>query len=166
MFSWDSSASLSFVFFRKLRECYTTEATSAAHFCQFLLFCYFLPGRPICPAAVVLVGQQQRVLLASTSSYLASLSTAWPIRCWSAWLSTQIKATSNSSSQFHHPTGVAWDKIKTISKLIQLGFWMAQVEIPAPASDWPGQQQWTCGRLILSLMQRPSVVTRCAHPGQ
>ena len=35
---------LSFVFFCKLREWYTEDATSASYFCLFLLFCYCLPG--------------------------------------------------------------------------------------------------------------------------
>ena len=44
MFSRDSSAFLSFVFFRKLLECYKEEATFASYFCLFLLFCHCPPG--------------------------------------------------------------------------------------------------------------------------
>ena len=51
MFSWYSTAFLGFVFFRKLRECYTKEATSTSYFCLLLLFCYCLPGSANLPSS-------------------------------------------------------------------------------------------------------------------
>ena len=50
-FSWDSSAFMALVFFHKLRECYTEEA-SASYFCLFILFFTACLGRPIYPTAV------------------------------------------------------------------------------------------------------------------
>ena len=44
MFHLDSPAFLTFVFFHKLCECYTEEATSASYFGLCLLFCCGLPG--------------------------------------------------------------------------------------------------------------------------
>ena len=56
MFRLDSSAFLSFVFFRKLRECYTEEATLASYFCLFLLFCYCPPGPANLPSSCCATG--------------------------------------------------------------------------------------------------------------
>ena len=83
MFSWDSSAFLSFGFFHKLGECYVEEITSASHFCLFLL----RPAWAGLSARQILclgVGreQQQRV----SRNYLCRLTSPDDLLRWSSYM--------------------------------------------------------------------------------
>ena len=105
-------AFLSFVFFCKLRECYTEEATSASYFCLFLLFCYCLPGPANLPSSCCasgLAGNDNKELrvsrkhlwvkenmsrfetglkMFSRASFVLccrSLLTHWLNSCWADW---------------------------------------------------------------------------------